>query len=393
MQKFSEDKKEKRTSSFWGEVAVWVVTFAFLAIMATFVAILANSNKNNTVFGRIEAQDSRYGSLSSAKFVAEKNCVLRGKEVVWQVDGEEVSRFICNGEEIVLDTSALKVGTHKIVLIADGAVVAETFVKKNKPLLVVQLPNLCVEYGDTVDEILACTFGWVDGDTAESVGFDCKVDWNGCEKTQVGVYPLTYEDWESDKYDVEIINGSLTVCPKQVFFAPCQVAKVYDGDTFAKSDLLCLEGVLEGDVVGVNAVLEYCDKNVGEKKQVKVAQCTLFGLDAKNYTVNYFDAEFWGSIIPMTLKLEGVKAMDKVYDGTTAVNFYNGGTLNGVLAEDKVFVGTLNGRFEDAEKGLDKKVVIESVTLVGVDSQNYLVLPTVTFADIVGKNLSAVPSN
>ena len=82
--------------------------------------------------------------------------------------------------------------------------------------------------------------------------------------------------------------------------------------------------------------------------------------------------------------------MDKVYDGTTSVTFNNGGELKGVIQGDLVSVGVINASFVDPNKGENKRVIIKSVSLVGVDSINYQVEATETTANIFGKKTSVV---
>ena len=168
---------------------------------------------------------------------------------------------------------------------------------------------------------------------------------------------------------------------------------MYDGTESVKAEGLSVLGALEKDHVGVNSILKYCDKNAGNNKKVIIVDCVLTGVDSKNYFVDFSETEFFGSISPLTLTLLDVLPNDKVYDGTTSVTFLNGGKLNGVLPCDKVSIGFLNACFSDAKKGNDKIVFIKGVTLVGADSANYVVAPSVSYASIFGKKLNAVHGN
>lgn len=376
-----------------GDIVVWGVTLIILAIFALLVAWLCNMNAEKA-YGTLFAEDSRYGSASVAELKLKNGYVAQGKQVIWYVDSKQAKTSIYGEKDaLTLDTSSLPVGSHILQVSIDGETVAEKTIVKGKPLLVVKAPDITVEYGEKIQNIRATAEGWVDGDTAETAGFDGRVDFDGSKSTDVGVYSLNPEGYFNDRYDVTAVPGSLTVLPKRLVFAPCTFSKVYDGTESVQADGLSVLGALEKDHVGVNATLKYCDKNAGNNKKVTVVDCVLTGVDRKNYFIDFSDAEFFGSISPLTLTLLDVLPNDKVYDGTTSVTFLNGGRLNGVLPCDKVSIGYLSACFSDAKKGNDKTVFINGVTLVGADSANYVVAPSVTYASIFGRKLDAVPGN
>ena len=130
--------------------------------------------------------------------------------------------------------------------------------------------------------------------------------------------------------------------------------------------------------IGTNLQFE---KQIGYKKSLTLAAQAGF---------KYLDFDLTGNITPIKLTLEGLVAMDKVYDGTTYVTFNNGGELKGVIQGDLVSVGVINASFVDANKGENKRVIVKSVSLVGADSANYQVEATEVYATIYGKKTGAV---
>lgn len=55
------------------------------------------------------------------------------------------------------------------------------------------------------------------------------------------------------------------------------------------------------------------------------------------------------------------------------MTFNTVGKLNGVIDGDSVAVGSIKARFENSAVGNGKNVIIENITLVGEDAENYTV--------------------
>ena len=373
-----------------GDAAVWVFTLIILAAFVLLIVWATKSSKVNVYGNMFVEENYRYGSDSKAQLTLTNGYAAQGKEIVWLVDDNEVSRVAYSADaDLSLDVGKLSVGSHKITAKLNDEILSETTVNVSRPLLTVNVPKTTITYGESVGELTATAEGWVDDDTAESVGFDGNVYFESSSQAAVGVYPLSVK-FASDKYEVVINEGDLTVLPKELTFAPCQFAKVYDGTTKINSSELVLDGLINNDLVTANVTLEFLDKTVGANKKIAVVNCQLEGANSENYVVNCQNASFCGTITPLNITLEGVEAMDKVFDGTTSVTFANGGSLKGVLPSDKVSIGSINAHFVDAKRGTDKTVVIENVTLIGEDGENYVVTPSTTTADIIGKRSQSV---
>lgn len=391
-----KDKQQKQSAK--GDIIIWVVTIAVLAVFALLMYLLGRWGGNKEYFATLTAEDGRYGDGRVASLTFANDYAVIKRDISWYVDGQHVKTESYESDKLfTLELDGFSVGSHEIEVKVDDEVIAKSDFLQQKPLLMVNLPVIKIKYGEPVGQLKATASGWVDGDektTQEASAFDDSVQFVHEGKLNAGTYPLDFDKSKlkkyADKYEVNVNAGRIEVLPRELVFEPYSFSKIYDGQKSVSAQSLKLSGVTEGDLVDVVATAEFCDKNVGTSKKVKLTDCKLVGKDAGNYTVNYAKAEFVGSVTPLNISIEDIKAMDKVYDGTTSVTFADGGKLSGVLSGDSVSVGVIIAKFEDAKKGTNKKVIIEKVTLVGADGGNYLVSPTFTTASIIGKASSAV---
>ncbi len=167
--------------------------------------------------------------------------------------------------------------------------------------------------------------------------------------------------------------------------------KVYDATTAAP---LLTSGAFLSAIIGQDdvsltgaALGAFADKNVGNGKPVTVTGLTLAGSDARNYTLIQ-PTDLVANITPARLTLDGVVALDKTYDATTATTLF-GGTLIGVLPNDAVVVGAGIGAFSDKNVGTNKAVTASGFALHGADAGNYeLVQPAGLTASITPASIT-----
>ena len=114
---------------------------------------------------------------------------------------------------------------------------------------------------------------------------------------------------------------------------------------------------------------------------------TLSGADAGNYYL--LSSSFSGTngtITPRDLRIGGLSAQNRVYDGTTATTLTTGGAaLNGLVTGDAVALNTtsFSAQFADRHVGVGKEVTVGGFTLSGTDAGNYnLIQPTGLTANI-----------
>lgn len=160
------------------------------------------------------------------------------------------------------------------------------------------------------------------------------------------------------------------------------VDRVYDGTTVVALDTtgVTLAGLVTGDAVALatGASGRIADKNVGTDKAVTVTGLGLSGADAGNYQlVNA--SEPTATITRLALTASGIRAFDKVFDGSTAVTIdASGATVAGVVAGDVVTLDAsgASGAVATPDAGAGKTVTVSGLVLGGADAGNYSVLAT-----------------
>jgi filamentous hemagglutinin family protein len=160
------------------------------------------------------------------------------------------------------------------------------------------------------------------------------------------------------------------------------IDRVYDGTTVVGLDATgaTLGGLVTGDAVALStagASGRIADKNVGVDKAVTVTGLALSGADAANYRLVDASAPT-ATITRLALTASGIRAFDKVFDGSTAVTIdASGASVAGVLSGDVVVLDAsgASGAVATPDAGAAKAVSVNGLVLTGADAQNYSVLP------------------
>ncbi|WP_317202167.1 YDG domain-containing protein [Janthinobacterium sp.] len=146
--------------------------------------------------------------------------------------------------------------------------------------------------------------------------------------------------------------------------------KVYDGATGATLNAAgaVFSGKIGGDALSVGgASAVFADKNVGTGKSVSISAITLGGADAGNYTLANANAAATASITPKALRVTGMSAAGKVYDGSTAATL-SGGVLDGLIGAETLAFSGQGGAFADKNAGLGKVVNVSGIVLADAGS-------------------------
>lgn len=172
-------------------------------------------------------------------------------------------------------------------------------------------------------------------------------------------------------------------------------SRVYDGTTAVSLDLsrATLPGRMAGDELLISgASAAFTDKHAGTGKPVLIASLSLGGADAGNYL--FTGTSTTADITPAPIAaIAGITALNKVYDGTTAV------TLNlasaafvGRIDGDVLTVASASGAFDDKQAGRGRSVSISGLSLGGADARNYQLAGTTASAsaDIARATISAI---
>jgi filamentous hemagglutinin family protein len=267
--------------------------------------------------------------------------------------------------------------------------------------------------GTTASSGVVSVTGLVDGDTATATqAFDSKA-----AKDRI----LIANSWDiqdgnnGGNYTVEKVTAAGYIAQKQLSGALTgTVSKVYDGTATATLLGANLAGVVAGDAVTVSATdTTYDDKNVNSnadiKKLVTVSGMSLSGVDASNYLLDSTSASAYvGTITARTVTIDVDGRGAKTYDGTTALNSDQLGSLKLVsakndavtqqlMANDNVAfnINGVTGVLADRNAGTGKSVVFNGYTLTGNDLNNYVLASSSALgvADIARAQLTLTASS
>ncbi len=160
-----------------------------------------------------------------------------------------------------------------------------------------------------------------------------------------------------------------TVTARPITATVVAANKVYDATRDAALSGT-LSGVLAGDSASLTGATGRFDtKDAGVGKTVTYSGATLGGADGANYTLTG-SATVRADITPRPIGATGLRADDKVYDGTRVAAL--SGALTEVLAGDAVSLTGASGLFDTKDTGTGKAVTLDSGVLAGADAGNYL---------------------
>ncbi|MBR9887056.1 MAG: filamentous hemagglutinin N-terminal domain-containing protein [Oceanospirillales bacterium] len=173
--------------------------------------------------------------------------------------------------------------------------------------------------------------------------------------------------------------------------------RTYDATANATLNGITLKGLIGTETLGVAQAIGgttlFDDKHAAADKRVTVTGVIITpntGL-MTNYQISSI-ATTTATISKKTLTVEGVVALNKVYDGTTTTQINTSvASLNGKISGDVVAIGSMTGSFLDKNVGVDKVVNGSDVLLLGSDAGNYdLIQPTGLQASITPRELRVV---
>ncbi len=153
----------------------------------------------------------------------------------------------------------------------------------------------------------------------------------------------------------------------------------YDGTDVATLDLTSatITGAISGEAVAVSSAStgKFDNENAGTNKTVTLNGLALDGTDAGNYTLDSENSqkEATASIFRRPVKITGVEAKDKDYDGTTKVTLNDGRFTLENKVDGDVLNATATATFDDKNAGTGKNVTISSYVLTGAKQGNYMV--------------------
>lgn len=212
--------------------------------------------------------------------------------------------------------------------------------------------------------------GFVSGEGADYTVTGSRTD----AGTSKNAFSYTMKDGtNSNNYIVKQVEGDLTVTATNVKFT----APAAKTDLFYNGNLQ--ELVSAGLVAGNAGEMQYSLDGENYSASIPVAKT------AGRYTVYYrvtgdntnykYDKAFGklaATINRMPVKVSGITASDKSYDGTTAAALNTAGAVLAGKADGDDLTISVTGTFSDANAGRNKKVTISDLQLEGSDAGNYI---------------------
>lgn len=169
--------------------------------------------------------------------------------------------------------------------------------------------------------------------------------------------------------------------------------KEYDGTTKAViTGTAAINDICAVDAVSLTiGTASFADKNAGTGKTVILSGFSLNGPDAECYMLSEDSLKLYADIIPKALKVTGITAQDKEYDGNSdALMCLVNALVDGLLSGDDITLEAI-GKFSDENVGNNKNVTITKILLSGTDSGNYFISAesqNSTVASILEKSVS-----
>lgn len=190
--------------------------------------------------------------------------------------------------------------------------------------------------------------------------------------------------------------GQVSITPRVLSIIGTTQNKVYDGTDTATLVGGGLSGVVSGEDVVLDLILNYSSKDAGGPYTI-TSNSIISGADyGNNYTFTQPNLTP-RSITKAPLTINGVTAENKIYDGTrTATLVINNPTLSGsIVFGETVTLNTLNatGTFDTKNVGFGKTITTSNFIIEGPYAVNYSLVQPTTTADITARTLTITANN
>ncbi len=320
-----------------------VFGFVVLAILVSLiiwavVSVVGNSSDIYTL-GQLDYPTSSRVGQSVVLTYDIDSIIDNHTSIEWYVDDVRVDSTSYAGDnKLQYQWQPTDTGKHTVQLKIGNSYTDKAELTVDKPLVVVDIDDITVQYGDELPELTYTVSGLMGSDNWQSMGCSGRVQCTD-NIAGVGIYTLDMSSKKctNDNYELQCNTGNLVVVPRKLTISN-NIIKQYDGTNSMSIGTLELSGVLEGDKVqAVADTLYFSDKNVGESKQISTYNIMLQGDSSSNYTLE--GSTVSGEIVPKKLSLEGVVVDNKVFDGNTVASISDSGKLVGVQDGDIVAIG------------------------------------------------------
>ena len=165
-------------------------------------------------------------------------------------------------------------------------------------------------------------------------------------------------------------------------------SKIYDGSNTVYQHDLSLSGIIQNEIVGINASGEYSQISPGNIN-ANLRNISLTGINSENYNLNYDSPSSINNINAIIYPKQLGITISKVYDGSNSI-INTDVSLNGILNNENVNYGG-TGIFADASAGNNIRATISNF-LSGNDKNNYIIDVSGAVGTIIRKPVNVVVS-
>ena len=236
----------------------------------------------------------------------------------------------------------------------------------------------------------------LDGTLTYSYTYSKGGDVNAVGSATYNDFAIIPSGYTSNNYRINYVNGTLRVNKKPVDITITTADKVYDGTTSAAANatFTAADTVYTGDDLRIqNGTAAFSDANVGTGKTVTFSGFALAGDSVGNYLLNSCTATATADITAKDVTVTGIRASDKVYDGTAVAEMNYGSVSFTGLVDGEDLTIMVTGTFSDANAGEGKTVSITDAALVNgtngrADNYHLTSFNTTTTADITARPIT-----
>ena len=200
-------------------------------------------------------------------------------------------------------------------------------------------------------------------------------DTNELEFTNAGTYTVYYII-DCENYETVSGNTQVIINKKAVTVSGIKANnKAYDRTMNATLDFseAVFDGIISGDSLEIVATGLFNNYNAFENVAVFINSYILSGIDSNNYELAIMGNQTttFATIFPKAITISGIKAKDKIYDGSTSATLdYSEVSFNGLIEGDSLTI-TGEGSFDNPNYGSNKTVSITNLVLGGTSINNY----------------------
>jgi hypothetical protein len=338
------------------------------------------------LIGTLNAQNYNINFVSAKFSIVKRSLIIDIDYVSKEYDGKgnatltySVSGDIAEGDEDHLGITLSKenginVGRYLISATATNekynVIVNPNYFEILPRKITIKANNIVITYGDPIPDASLWSYT-IEG---QIIGNEIGITLYRTQNYGAGEFEILGTVTNTNNYDVTFIPGRLIINKKTVHITVSNYQKIYSQSDPIFEYEIEEGGLYNGDILQGTITREN-GENVGEYNLI----CSLVN---DNYNIVMNQAKL--TILKKELVIV-TSALDKIYDGTD-VAYLRSPVLSGIVeGDDVLFEYNINSlaKFENAEVGDNKKVIVYGGELIGEDAQNYyLTKPTNLSANI-----------